>query len=422
MHTDPLLDQPGRGAWAQALDKATTVIAHASYLTEGIAEHATVVFPAESYAEQEGTVTHPDGRLQRLRRSIGRPGDTLPEWQVLATLMKRLGTDLGVLTSSMVTRRMTEDVPFYAGITLDDIGGRGAALDRARAGGGAPRRRAGARSRSPSRPPRRPRNGRLRLGSFRSIWAAPEVGVAPALKFLHPRQRVELSRGRRAAARRRSRRPRQRRLAATRASAARSHVRAAAPEGSVFLETAIGARQRERARRPARRGDASMSAPLAVVGYAEPWWMMILKSLVIFAIGLQLVPIVLLMERKILGRFQNRYGPNRVGPFGADDAAGRHRQAADQGAVPPAHVDRLALQARADPLDHRRRRRAGDHPVRQRPGHLRHADRASTGSTSASARSTSSRSARSPSTGSCSAAGRRARSTRSSARCAPPRS
>ena len=38
-----------------------------------------------------------------------------------------------------------------------------------------------------------PANGRLRLGTFRSIWAAPEVGVAPALRFLHPRQRVELS-------------------------------------------------------------------------------------------------------------------------------------------------------------------------------------------------------------------------------------
>ncbi|MSW96427.1 MAG: NADH-quinone oxidoreductase subunit H, partial [Actinobacteria bacterium] len=55
----------------------------------------------------------------------------------------------------------------------------------------------------------------------------------------------------------------------------------------------------------------------AIVGYAEPWWMAILKSLVIFAVGLQLVPLVLMAERKILGRFQNRYGPNRVGPFGA---------------------------------------------------------------------------------------------------------
>lgn len=59
-----------------------------------------------------------------------------------------------------------------------------------------------------------------------------------------------------------------------------------------------------------------LATPLAVVGYAEPWWMAIAKSLVIFAVGLQLVPLVLLMERKLLGRFQNRFGPNRVGPFG----------------------------------------------------------------------------------------------------------
>ena len=57
--------------------------------------------------------------------------------------------------------------------------------------------------------------------------------------------------------------------------------------------------------------------PLADVNYVEPWWMQILKSIVIFAVGLQLVPVVLLVERKLLGRFQNRYGPNRVGPYGA---------------------------------------------------------------------------------------------------------
>jgi NADH-quinone oxidoreductase subunit H len=55
----------------------------------------------------------------------------------------------------------------------------------------------------------------------------------------------------------------------------------------------------------------------AEVGYAEPWWAQLLKALVIFAVVFQLVPIVLLAERKLLGRFQHRYGPNRVGPFGA---------------------------------------------------------------------------------------------------------
>jgi NADH-quinone oxidoreductase subunit H len=56
--------------------------------------------------------------------------------------------------------------------------------------------------------------------------------------------------------------------------------------------------------------------PLADVTYFEPWWIQLLKAVVIFAVVLQLVPLVLLAERKVLGRFQNRYGPNRVGPFG----------------------------------------------------------------------------------------------------------
>jgi NADH-quinone oxidoreductase subunit H len=42
----------------------------------------------------------------------------------------------------------------------------------------------------------------------------------------------------------------------------------------------------------------------------------IVKSLVIFAVIFGCVPMVLLLERKLLGRFQARYGPNRVGPYG----------------------------------------------------------------------------------------------------------
>jgi NADH-quinone oxidoreductase subunit H len=55
---------------------------------------------------------------------------------------------------------------------------------------------------------------------------------------------------------------------------------------------------------------------LAIVDYSEYWWIQIIKAIVIFALGLQLVPLVLLVERKLLGRFQGRYGPNRVGPYG----------------------------------------------------------------------------------------------------------
>jgi NADH-quinone oxidoreductase subunit H len=60
----------------------------------------------------------------------------------------------------------------------------------------------------------------------------------------------------------------------------------------------------------------SSSLPLADVAYFEPWWMQIVKGLVFFLIVFNFVPVTLMAERKILGRFQGRYGPNRVGPFG----------------------------------------------------------------------------------------------------------
>ncbi len=56
---------------------------------------------------------------------------------------------------------------------------------------------------------------------------------------------------------------------------------------------------------------------LADTTFVEASWVMIVKSLIIFIVILSIVPVVLLAERKLLGRFQQRYGPNRVGPFGA---------------------------------------------------------------------------------------------------------
>jgi NADH-quinone oxidoreductase subunit H len=55
---------------------------------------------------------------------------------------------------------------------------------------------------------------------------------------------------------------------------------------------------------------------LADVNFYEPWWVQIIKSLVIFAVIFAILPILIVYERKLLGRFQGRYGPNRVGPFG----------------------------------------------------------------------------------------------------------
>jgi NADH-quinone oxidoreductase subunit H len=59
-----------------------------------------------------------------------------------------------------------------------------------------------------------------------------------------------------------------------------------------------------------------MSLPLAEVNYVEATWVMIVKSIVIFLGVFLIVPVLTVVERKLIGRFQNRYGPNRVGPGG----------------------------------------------------------------------------------------------------------
>jgi NADH-quinone oxidoreductase subunit G len=123
--SDHLPDLPGSLQWEPALERATSVIVHAHTLSEWVAEHATVVFPAESYAEKEGTVTHPDGRIQRLRPAIAHPGQTRAGWSVICDLADRIGLDLGVLTAGMATAQLVEAVPFYAELTLEEIGGKG---------------------------------------------------------------------------------------------------------------------------------------------------------------------------------------------------------------------------------------------------------------------------------------------------------
>jgi len=197
LQTDPIRDLPDRAAWESAMHHASLVVAHASVLTDGLREHATVVFPAESYAEKEGTVVHPDGRLQRLRAAVAHPAEVRATWSVLAELCKRAGLDTHVLTSPMAFLQLVNAVPFYAGLTLDELGGRGLrwparpqAAAFPAASPGAPR---AAAPEATSAGAAVTTDGYLRLGRYRSIWAAPEVDISPALQFTRAEQQVELS-------------------------------------------------------------------------------------------------------------------------------------------------------------------------------------------------------------------------------------
>jgi NADH-quinone oxidoreductase subunit G len=199
LHANPLRDLSDRAAWQAGLARADAVVAFAEFVTPELAEHATVVFPAECNAEKEGTLTHPDGRLQRVRQAIPHLGEVRAGWRVLAELCQRAGAPLAppagtngagpVRTAPMVTAAVAAAVPFYAGIDLDEIGGRGVRWQDRDAASALP---SAEQPTTALQTPPALGDG-LRLGAVPALFASPAVEHSPSLRFLLPAQQAELS-------------------------------------------------------------------------------------------------------------------------------------------------------------------------------------------------------------------------------------
>ncbi len=189
-------------------------------------KHADIVLPAETHAEKEGTVTHPDGRLQRLRRNVPLPGDVRPGWQFLTKLSAALGRDLGLNTAAAVFDALSAEVPFYDTLTYEEIGGTGFRWQERDPGtswtpsdtldGAATQHSLEGTPASPegpyaaadpgnteTTPPTGGESGPegdaggpgtgLLLGTYRDLWAVDATERNPALRFLMPKQKLELA-------------------------------------------------------------------------------------------------------------------------------------------------------------------------------------------------------------------------------------
>ncbi|HEY5815886.1 MAG TPA: NADH-quinone oxidoreductase subunit NuoG [Solirubrobacterales bacterium] len=197
---DPLRDFPDTAAWDRALTAAQHIIYFSTFENATTAK-ADVVFPLETHAEKDGTVTHPDGRLQRVRPSAAHPGDIRPNWGVLAELSLALGHDTGVTSQPSALSALTEAVPFYSDIDDSEIAGRGVRWQDRDAASSLPTPGDTSREGDVGSPSERfareeeglPAAPSLQLGTYRDIWAGPITELNPPLKFLQPQQRVELS-------------------------------------------------------------------------------------------------------------------------------------------------------------------------------------------------------------------------------------
>ncbi len=134
------------------------------------------------------------------------------------------------LTPPQLTSFMADTIPFYRGLTVDEIGGRGVRWQDRDSAGQLPQ--------TPlpeptlEAPPELPDG--LRLGTVPSLWASRETEHAQALRFLAPTQRAEISP---ADAERLGVRPGDRVEVAVNGTSvsAIAALRSAVPKGSVFL-------------------------------------------------------------------------------------------------------------------------------------------------------------------------------------------
>ncbi|MET0700115.1 MAG: NADH-quinone oxidoreductase subunit NuoH [Mycobacterium sp.] len=72
----------------------------------------------------------------------------------------------------------------------------------------------------------------------------------------------------------------------------------------------------------------------------DPWWLILAKALAIFVFLLLTVLVAILVERKVLGHMQMRFGPNRVGPNGLLQSLADGVKLALKEGLTPAGVDK----------------------------------------------------------------------------------
>jgi NADH-quinone oxidoreductase subunit H len=61
---------------------------------------------------------------------------------------------------------------------------------------------------------------------------------------------------------------------------------------------------------------AAQPDPTLASFYGQPWWMIVLKVVVVFVFLMVVTLFAIWAERRLIGRMQQRPGPNRAGPFG----------------------------------------------------------------------------------------------------------
>ncbi len=122
MGADPAAERP---SWAANLDSLDFLVVQELMLTE-TAQRADVVLPGLSWAEQDGTFTNLERRVQRAPKALGNPhSKAAPDWMILSHLATHFDVQWPFSAARAVTQEITVANPLYSGMTWEHIGDQG---------------------------------------------------------------------------------------------------------------------------------------------------------------------------------------------------------------------------------------------------------------------------------------------------------
>ena len=117
------------GLAREALAKAEVVVLHTPWKCQEM-KYASVVFPAATFVEKNGTFTNYQRRVQRINKAFDPPGQARDEVTALISLLRQLGDKLPAKSPEDVMDLIAQEVRSFRGLALRAIPPAGAILGR----------------------------------------------------------------------------------------------------------------------------------------------------------------------------------------------------------------------------------------------------------------------------------------------------
>ncbi len=121
---DVVQTDPNTQKVIRSLENTELVIVQELFMTE-TAKYADVLLPGASFLEKSGTFTNGERRVQRVNKVVDPIGNSKADGQIIVDIMNEMGYAQPAYSAEGTLHEVAQIVPFFAGITWENLGTQG---------------------------------------------------------------------------------------------------------------------------------------------------------------------------------------------------------------------------------------------------------------------------------------------------------